>query len=99
MNSLATDAIPLAETVEVSATELIVQLRDGRRIAVPLDWFPRLLHATSDERRHYIVIGGGYAVHWPDMDEDIRIGGLLEGQRSGESKRSFDRWLQGRREG
>ena len=61
-----------------------------------LSWYPRLAHATAAEREHWRLLGGGYAVEWPDLDEHIGVEGLLAGRRSGESRASLDRWLQNR---
>lgn len=85
--------IPKAENVRVSKDTLIVDLSDGRTISTPLEWFPRLLHATSEERSNWRLIGRGHGIHWKDIDEDISIEGLLAGKRSGESQASFKRWL------
>ncbi len=65
-------------------------------ISVPLDWYPRLVHATDAERRNCDVFGSGTAIEWPDIDEHISVEGLLAGRRSGESERSFKRWLESR---
>ena len=59
--------------------ELSVDLMDGRTITVPLVWFPRLLHATPEQRRNWQRAGGGFGIHWPDVDEDISTQGLLRG--------------------
>jgi hypothetical protein len=75
---------------------LTVELTDGRSISVPLAWFPRLLHGTSQERSRWRLIGEGQGLHWPDLDEDISVANLLEGKPSGESQRSFRTWLDGR---
>ena len=56
-----------------------VELMDGRAITTPLAWFPRLLHATPEQRLNWKVSGGGYGIHWPDVDEDISTEGLLRG--------------------
>ena len=85
-----------ARTVHVAATELAVGLSDGRTIIVPLDWYPRLLHGTNEERNNWRPIGDGEGIHWPDLDEDIEVDGLIAGARSGESQRSFQRWLAAR---
>ena len=73
------EVVPLATDVETSEDELTVSLADGRRISVPLVWFPRLLDATADERAEYRLIGGGEGIHWPRVDEDINVLGLLRG--------------------
>lgn len=78
---------PVAVAVAVTVTEedLTVDLADGRRILVPLAWYPRLLYASSAERQNWQLLGDGYAIEWPDLDEHIGIEGLLAGRRSGES--------------
>lgn len=58
---------------------LIVDLADGRTIAVPLDWYPRLADATPEQRANWEVSGAGYGIHWPDVDEDLSTNGLLKG--------------------
>lgn len=58
---------------------LIVDLMDGRTISAPLAWYPRLLNATPDQRSHWEKCGGGYGIHWPDIDEDLSTEGLLRG--------------------
>ncbi|HSN76578.1 MAG TPA: DUF2442 domain-containing protein, partial [Anaerolineae bacterium] len=58
---------------------LQVDLLDGRTTIVPLAWYPRLLHATPQERNNWKVAGGGYGIHWPDIDEDLSVEGLLRG--------------------
>ncbi|MBU1540188.1 MAG: DUF2442 domain-containing protein [Alphaproteobacteria bacterium] len=63
--------------VEVNDAELIVRLRDGRRLAAPLDWFPRLKAATPEQRANWEVAAAGLGVHWPEIDEDIGVAGLL----------------------
>lgn len=85
--------IPFAEDVTVSDDTLSVDLSDGRSISVPLAWYPRLLHASSAERKRWRLIGRGVGIHWDDLDEDISIEGLLAGKPSGESQASFSRWL------
>jgi hypothetical protein len=89
--------VPAAENVALTADTLSVELSDGRTISVPLAWFPRLLHATSQERRHWSLIGRGQGIHWDDIDEDISVEGLLAGRPSGESQASFKRWLERRK--
>jgi hypothetical protein len=68
--------------VQVSDVELSVRLKDGRTIAAPLAWYPRLLHATKTQRRKWEIAGGGYGIHWPDIDEDLSVEGLLRGARA-----------------
>ena len=86
----------LAEQLTITADTLSVDLLDGRSIAVPLEWYPRLVHATSAERSNWRLIGRGEGIHWPAIDEDISVDNLLNGIRSGESQRSFKRWLEAR---
>jgi len=66
--------------------KLIVDLADGRSISVPLAWFPRLLHASSTERENWEIAGAGYGLHWPDIDEDLSVEGLLRGAPAPQSK-------------
>lgn len=73
---------PRAKEVSVSDDELVVVLVDGRRICTPLAWFPRLLRATSEQRNHFEILGEGIGIHWPDLDEDLSVEGLLRGVRS-----------------
>jgi hypothetical protein len=83
--------------VAISDDTLAVDLEDGRTIAVPIGWFPRLAHGTPAERANFQISGAGYGIHWPDLDEDIGIEGLILGKKSTESQASFERWLQRRR--
>jgi len=83
--------------VSVTADNLTVELTDGRTISVPLAWYPRLLHGLPSERENYSLIGRGEGIHWPDLDEDISVAGLVAGQPSGESQSSLDRWLKTRK--
>lgn len=85
--------IPNAESVTVKEDTVTVDLSDGRSVAAPLAWFPRLLHASPSERKHWRLIGKGQGIHWFDIDEDISVEGLLAGQPSGESQSSFKKWL------
>ena len=84
---------PKALNVKVHDQKLIVDLVDGQTLIVPLDWYPRLVHSTPEQLQNWVLLGNGYAIHWPDLDEDIGIEGLLAGNRSGESRKSFERWL------
>ncbi|MDX1947483.1 MAG: DUF2442 domain-containing protein [Pirellulaceae bacterium] len=82
-----------AVSVQVIGERLVVELNDGRSIAAPLVWFPRLVHASTSERDHWQLWGSGYAIEWPDVDEHISVAGLLAGRKSGESATSLGRWL------
>ena len=88
--------VPLATDLRVSTDSLEVELLDGRTLSVPLIWFPRLLHASPAERRNWRLIGRGGGIHWPEIDEDISIEGLLAGRTSGESQSSLRKWLDSR---
>ena len=66
-----------AKKVAFSSDELSVVLADGRRISVPLAWFPRLLHASAEQLENYELMGEGVGIHWPDLDEDLSVAGLL----------------------
>ena len=68
--------------VTVTEDELTVALMDGRRISAPLAWYPRLAEATPDQRAHFEIAGGGWGIHWPDLDEDLSTDGLLRGARA-----------------
>ncbi len=84
------------QSVNVTDEALIADLKDGRTIAVPLAWFPRLVHGSAAERAKWHLIGGGEGIHWPDLDEDISVESLLAGRCSGETQESLRRWLEGR---
>ena len=98
MSTLVTEREVFAETVTFSTDSMTVHLDDGRAISVPLTWYPRLLNRTPREREHYELIDDGEGMHWPDLDEDISVEGLLAGRRSAESDSSLARWLQQRNE-
>ena len=82
MHSSLPSVDPRAKEVTLSEDELVVVLADGRRIAVPLAWFPRLLRATADQRQNFEILGDGVGIHWPDVDEDLSVAGLLRGTPS-----------------
>jgi hypothetical protein len=86
----------LATSVTVTDDSLEVVLSDGRALAAPLAWYPRLLHGTKRERRRFRLIGGGVGIHWPGLDEDISIEGILAGRPSREAPASLARWLKSR---
>jgi hypothetical protein len=78
MNSSVVQICPKARKVTIDEDELAVLLADGRRISVPLAWFPRLLHATPPQRNNFELLGDGEGIHWPDIDEDLSVAGLLK---------------------
>ena len=79
MGILALAADERVADIEITEDTLSVQLMDGRTISVPLVWYPRLLNATEAQRKNWIISGGGYGIHWPDVDEDLSTEGLLRG--------------------
>jgi hypothetical protein len=96
MSTLAVEQDLTVRSVTVTSNTLSVELSDGRGVSVPLGWFPRLIHATPEERERWELIGGGSGIHGPDLDEDISLEGLLAGRSSAESQQSFGRWLKAR---
>lgn len=100
MTSSPIESAPVTATdVAVTGESLSARLDDGREISVPLAWYPRLLHATAKERQHWILQAEGRYIHWPHIDEDLSIEGLLAGRASAESESSLQNWLQARRSG
>ena len=93
MTTLILDTEPLAVQVNVKDEKLVVEMIDGRSLSVPLSWYPRLLHASPQELQNWQILGDGYAIEWVDLDEHIGIEGLFAGKCSGESSKSFERWL------
>ena len=79
MGILALAADERVAGVEFTIDSLVVSLMDGRRISVPLVWYPRLLDATDAQRNNWKISGGGYGIHWPEVDEDLSTEGLLRG--------------------
>lgn len=96
-SAIAKAATAAAKTVRVTSEALVVELRDGRLVFVPLSWYPRLAEGTVAERRRWELIGPGIGIHWPDLDEDISVEGLLRGVPSGESEASLARWRAARK--
>lgn len=97
MNSLVTETREArADTVLVSKDSLTIDLTDGRTIIAPLVWYPRLWHGTVQERSHFEIVADGTLIHWPDLDEDLSVAGVLAGHRSGEGHQSLKRWLEQR---
>src|SRR5215210_2615274 len=94
MSSSTTETyVARAQDVTVTEEAPTVELSDGRSISVPLVWFPRLMHGTSEERSNWRPIGQGVGIHWPALDEDVSVVNLLVGRASGESQRSLKMWL------
>jgi hypothetical protein len=97
MSTLAIEIRALeAQHVVVTEDTLAVELADGRTISAPIAWYPRLLHGSPEERNNWRLIGKGEGIHWPDLNEDISVENILLGKPSGESARSFKRWLESR---
>ena len=97
MSSLAAEKRePQARIVAVTEDSLTVDLVDGRTIIVPLVWYSRLWHRTPEEHNRFEIFGDGTYIHWPDLDEDLTVAGLLAGLPSGENPQSLKKWLAGR---
>ncbi len=97
MNSLETEIQePKAKSIKISDDALSVDLFDGRTIIVPLLWYPRLWHGSNEERNNFELIDEGSIIHWPDLDEDLSLSGIVAGRKSGESQKSLKRWLKNR---
>lgn len=79
MSTLAIEVNPLAEQIDYTEDELIVSLVDGRKVSVPLAWFPGLANATKKQLSNWELLGDGQGIHWPDIDEDLSVSGLLKG--------------------
>lgn len=96
--AVITLALPRIVRVTVTDDTISVDIEDGRTVSVPIGWYPRLAHGTPEERAAFQISGAGYGIHWPDLDEDIGVEGLLLGKKSTESPSSFERWLQKRKQ-
>ncbi len=79
MGILALKADERVAGVSFTSDSLSVSLKDGRTITVPLTWYPKLLHASPEQLQNWQMAGGGYGIHWPDLDEDLSTEGLLRG--------------------
>ncbi len=97
MSTFVSSREVFAENVAFDENSMTVRLDDGRALSIPLTWYPRLLHGTPTERQHYELIGEGEGIHWPELDEDISVEGLLAGRPSAETNASLARWLEKRR--
>jgi len=97
MNTLVSEIYEAhAQTVNISEESLTVDMVDGRTIIAPLSWYPRLWYGKPEERTNFEIIGDGAIIHWPDLDEDLSVSGILAGRRSGESQQSLKKWLEKR---
>ncbi len=96
MHSVLAPVVARITQITVTDDTLAADLEDGRSIAVPIGWYPRLAQATAAERANYQLSGAGYGIHWPDLDEDIGVEGMLLGRKSAESPESLARWLASR---
>jgi hypothetical protein len=92
-SSTVDNQVVTAVNVRADDDVLTVELSDGRVLLVPVAWYPRLSHGTVKERNNWRLIGAGRGIHWPDLDEDISVEGLLAGKPSGESQVSLKKWL------
>src|SRR5881397_1081595 len=98
MSTLIIDRETLrARSVQATSDAVVVDLVDGRMISTPLAWYPRLVHGTAAERAKVELMGNGEGIHWPDLDEDLSIEGMLAGQPSREKRESIERWLASRK--
>ena len=88
--------IPKIQNLIITEDTLSVDLSDGRTISVPLGWYPRLLNGSMEERNDWRTISQGEGIHWNQLDEDISSKNLILGQPSGESQKSFQKWLNNR---
>jgi len=96
-SAVITFTLPRVVNVTVTDDTLSVDLEDGRTVSAPIGWYPRLAYGTPTERANFEISGAGYGVHWPDLDEDIGVEGLLLGKKSRESPASFEQWLERRK--
>lgn len=85
------------ESIHFEKDVMVVKLIDGRVISTPLAWYPRLYHGSLEERENYRLLGNGFGIHWPDLEEDVSVSGLIIGRPSEESQESLAKWLASRR--
>jgi len=78
MSTTAIERVPLASTITFTKDEMTVALVDGRRISLPLAWFPRLASASPEQLDNFELLGDGEGIHWPDLDEDLSVAGFLK---------------------
>jgi hypothetical protein len=98
MNTLAVNIeLPNIKQVQITEDTLTVELDDGRTLSVPIAWYPRLQHATPEEKENWRLIGVGQGIHWESIDEDISVQGIIAGKPSGESQASLKKWFESRR--
>ena len=97
LSAMVTFTLPRIIKVIVTDDMLSVDMEDGRTLSVPIGWYPRLSHGTTAERANVQIAGAGFGLHWPDLDEDVGVEGLLLGKRSAESPESFEHWLEKRK--
>jgi hypothetical protein len=97
ISAMVTLSLPRVTNVSVTDDTLSIDLEDGRSVSVPIGWYPRLVHGSPAERANVQIAGAGFGLHWPDLDEDIGVEGILLGKRSSESAESFEKWLMGRK--
>jgi hypothetical protein len=88
--------IPNVRNAIITTDTLTLELDDGRTVSVPTAWYPRLMHASDEEKSNWRLVGKGVGIHWTDIDEDISVEGILAGRPSGESQASFKKWLESR---
>lgn len=93
MSTLTVEREAFAQEIGFTEDSLVVYLDDGRSVSVPLAWYPRLAAGTKEERAHYELIGDGEGIHWPALDEDISVEGIIAGRCSAESAESLSRWF------
>ena len=97
LSAVVTFSLPRITNIVVTDDTLTVDLEDGRTISAPVSWYPRLACGTAEERANFQISGASYGIYWPDLDEDIGVGGLLLGKKSTENPSSFEQWLRARK--